>query len=578
VSKSTRILLTFLFTCEVVLGADIRESVVIVQSVPSETAVDECRSIAGELRKRSLNDLADRFDLTADGSFGSGYLAQDRHGRSVVVTNRHLVTFADSVTVILTWKDDHEDWVPIEHCRILYEDPDIDVAFVLLPVGAFEGTPRLVLAESDPANGETVWSTGYPGHYSIQSWKLEESVVTDHRVVLEKMGLPQFALFTEHSVPVSEGSSGGPLLVVDPSNPTTYRVAGLNTWTVSGPHSGGYAVSIEMLREVFSRVPDPAIPTGAAESVRGKVQEYIASLDAAEWQRFESGKYISSRMAVKQAMETVRYLLAAENTTEQKSWIDRMLGESLEETLRQAVFYRIWKTIHAPDRTTTLMSINEIVGVPGEQRVRTGLAAGKNVYFFEWSYDRGNWRVSDSAIPTGTPVKPKAQVEAVKPPREEKPAGGYPFPAGLTVGLGISSIPTIYGWRTALNQSVGYDFGFGRIVSAGVSLTVDAGAALVEYGMQGMPLILALQGEGRIGLPVELKQMTLFPFAKAGAKAGISTTGSGDSLMRISLEAGVGLFVRPSSRWSFGLELDASFATDAGVRLEGIPVKLMLVF
>jgi hypothetical protein len=108
-------------------------------------------------------------------------------------------------------------------------------------------------------------------------------------------------------------------------------------------------------------------------------------------------------------------------------------------------------------------------------------------------------------------------------------------------------------------------------------LVVDAGAAIVEGGSQAMPLIVGLQGEGRIGIPIEFKYMTMFPFAFAGARAGLSTTGSGDDLVRISVEAGVGLFIRPSSRWSAGLELGASFATDVGLRLEGIPIKLLLV-
>ena len=580
----------FCLLCNVASAAQLRESVIIVQPELSADGIAAYRSIADDFRKQNFNDIADRFESMADGKSSSGFIARDRYGRSVVVTNRRVVTFADAVTIILTWKGDSEVTIPLEHCRILYEDPDIDFALVLLPEGAFEGTPRLELAESIPVDGKTVWAAGYPSLSGVRTWRLGEGEVINRRIFVDRMGPEQFAVFTEHSATIDDESSGGPLLMGNPDDPSTMRVVGLNSWGIPGHGGSSYAVSLETLREAFARVPDPADDRGATELVRAKTESFITSLHSTEWLRFESGRYISSRMVTKQGWNEFISLLATEGETEKKIWIERILRGPPEEALRQALSYKIYKKLHQEKRVLTLLYINEMSGVPGEQRVRTGLAIGKDVHFFEWKEERGNWRISEAAILREAPMKQPERITADKPAPakkpgpidkpapEEKPAGGYPFPAGLTVGFGVSSIPTIYGWRAALNQSIGYHFGFGRIASAGVSLVVDAGAALVEYGSQAMPLIVGLQGEGRIGVPLELKHGTLFPFIQAGAKAGISTTGSGDDPVRFSVEADLGLLLRLSSRWSVGLELGASFATDAGLRLEGIPIKLLLSF
>ena len=578
VNKTKFLVLAIYITWGITLGADIRESVVIVKPNLSNEGIEVYRSIAGVFRKQNLTVLSDYFDPMTQGGFGSGFLAIDSYGRSVVVTNRHVVAFAESATITLTWKDGGEASISLENCRILYEDPDIDFALVLLPEGAFNGTPRLELAESTPADGDTVWAAGYPGLSGIPSWRLTEGAVTNQRVVVESLGPAQFAVFTEHSASIDPGNSGGPLLLGDASDPSSFRVVGMNTWVGLDGQGSNLAVSLEMLREAFARIPDPSVTTGATEVVRVKVENFISHIESPEWQRFESSRYISSRMVVKQGWMTFNSVLSIGSETERKTWAERFLRESPVEALRQAISYKIYSTLHKEGRALTLMYINEMSGAPGERRVRIGLAAGKNVYFFEWQEERGSWSIADSAIPTGASTNQKARTNVDTPAPEKKPEGGYLFPAGLTVGFGVSSIPTIYGWRAALNQSIGYQFGFGRIASAGASLVVDAGAALVEYGSQAMPLIVGLKAEGRIGIPLELNDMTMFPFAQFGAKAGVSTTGSGDDPIRFSVEADLGLFLRLSSRWSVGFELGASFATDAGLRLEGIPIRLLFIF
>jgi hypothetical protein len=158
------------------------------------------------------------------------------------------------------------------------------------------------------------------------------------------------------------------------------------------------------------------------------------------------------------------------------------------------------------------------------------------------------------------------------------PPEGYPFPTGLTIGMGVTSVPTIYGWQTGFSEVIGYHFRIGRIASVGAALVCDEGASLVERGSQSTLMVISLAGEGRIGFPIHLSNMALFPFIGGGLRAGLTTGGSGSDIFRVSVEADTGLMLRPSSKWSIGVSLGPSFATDNGLRLESIPFKIFLLF
>lgn len=261
-----------------ILSAQVRESVVVVRPRLNDEGVAAYHSISGFFRNKNLGDLADYFDSLTKGGFGSGYLATDRYGRSIVVTNRHVVTFSDSATVTVINDEGKEK--SLEGCPVVYEDADIDCALLLLPQGAFEGAVRLELAESVPVDGEAVWSAGYPSLFGKPSWQLGKGVVTNRRVVVDSIGLPEYAVFTQHSAPIDPGNSGGPLLVGDPANPSSFRVVGINTWVMLGRQSANFAVSLDKLREAIERVPDPGKPIEPADAVRAKAESLVGSLMA----------------------------------------------------------------------------------------------------------------------------------------------------------------------------------------------------------------------------------------------------------------------------------------------------------
>jgi len=562
--------------CAATLGAQVRESIVVVRPRLSDEGAAAYRSIAVYFRNKNLGDLADYFESLTKGGFGSGYLATDRYGRSVVVTNRHVVTFADSTTITISKEAGSEE--SVENCPVIYEDADIDCALLLLPERAYEGAPRLELAESVPADGENVWSAGYPALFGKPSWQLGKGVVSNRRVVIDSIGLPEFSVFTQHSAPIDPGNSGGPLLIGDPSDPSSFRVAGINTWVMLGRQNTNFAISLDTLREAFERVPDPDNLPEPTSAVREQAEKFVTSLNAKEWSRFESSRYISSRMVMRQGWNAFTAMVSAPNEADTMVWVERFLGESPEETLRQAIYFKIYMALHTDGRVVSLDFVDELPEVEGTRRIRSGITAGKKVFILDWSEESGNWRILEAGIPSAGLQGPKKRVETPVAPREQMPQGGYPFPSGLIIGMGVTSVPTIYGWQAGFREEIGYHFRIGKIASVGASLVCDEGASLVENGSQSMLMMVSLAGTARIGIPILFSNMALFPFIGGGLRAGLTTIGSGSSKFRISIESDAGLLLRPSSKWSIGVSIGPSFATDTGLRLEGIPVKLLMFF
>jgi hypothetical protein len=340
-----------------------------------------------------------------------------------------------------------------------------------------------------------------------------------------------------------------------------------------GRQNTNFAISLEMLRAALGRIPDPGNPIDPAVAVRQQAEKLVASLNASEWSRFESGWYISSRIVMRQGWDAFTSILSTSKEADSKVWVERFLGESPEETLRQAIYFKIYHALHKEGVAVAIDSVDELPDTSDTRLVRTSLSLNKKIFYIDWFEESGNWRIQEADIPSAGLHGPQKRVEVPPPPREKMPPEGYPFPSGVVVGSGVTSIPTIYGWKAGIEAEIGYHLPIGKIASAGVSVAFGQGASLVEKGSQSVLMIVSLAGEARIGFPILFSNMALFPFIGGGVRAGLCTVGS----FRISVEPDMGLLLRPSSKWSIGVSFGPSFATDNGLRLEGIPVKLLLL-
>src|SRR5207248_8710584 len=95
--------------------------------------------IATRMQQRGKRDLAQFFAAQTGGAFGSGFLVK-KNGEMLVVTNRHVVDFADEAVLAVEGSD---KTYPVE---VVYADRVYDLAILAFREKPPPGIPGLELS------------------------------------------------------------------------------------------------------------------------------------------------------------------------------------------------------------------------------------------------------------------------------------------------------------------------------------------------------------------------------------------------------------------------------------------------
>ncbi len=165
-------------------------------------------------------------------SLGSGVIIDGRRG--FILTNAHVVTKSESVSVVL--KDERAF-----SAQIVGSDPDSDLA--VLKIQAKESLPAIAMGRSDDLMiGETVIAIGNPFGFSHTVTTgvvsaLNRSVRTDDAV---------FHDFIQTDASINPGNSGGPLLNING------ELVGINTAIYAKAQGIGFAIPINKAKRIVS--------------------------------------------------------------------------------------------------------------------------------------------------------------------------------------------------------------------------------------------------------------------------------------------------------------------------------------
>jgi hypothetical protein len=116
--------------------------------------------------------------------------------------------------------------------------PKQDLAILAVSVQRGEKLPVAVLAAKRPDQGEKAYTIGYP--LGLPNATIAEGLINGH----QKLG--EMTLL-QTSAPISQGSSGGPLLTADGA------VVGVTTFTMTEGQNLNFAVPIEHVRKLLSK-------------------------------------------------------------------------------------------------------------------------------------------------------------------------------------------------------------------------------------------------------------------------------------------------------------------------------------
>ncbi|WP_436415384.1 S1C family serine protease [Petrimonas sp.] len=208
----------------------LREQVAIVRPSYHESAVAFLTDFEKSLRKDGYTQAAEILKASLRESFGSGFIYVDTsNNRAYIITNKHVVAHAQWVDIEFLAAD--RTLVKYDRCPVIAVDEKYDIAAVELPHNAIKNN-GMSLYTKPVVDGEEVIAAGYPGLNNKPAWQMTKGAVSNAVLSIPDISGKDITVI-QHTADVDPGSSGGPLLV---KNPTTnqFEVVGINTWKITG--------------------------------------------------------------------------------------------------------------------------------------------------------------------------------------------------------------------------------------------------------------------------------------------------------------------------------------------------------
>ncbi len=170
-------------------------------------------------------------------ALGSGFIiSKDGY----ILTNNHVVQGADTVTVILSDKEQFK-------AKVIGTDPQTDIALIKINDG--DNLPTVTLGNSDALEvGEWVIAIGNP--FGLSQTVTVGVVSAKGR---DRVGINDYEDFIQTDAAINPGNSGGPLLNIHG------EVIGINSalYTKSGGYMGiGFAIPINMAKSIETQLKD----------------------------------------------------------------------------------------------------------------------------------------------------------------------------------------------------------------------------------------------------------------------------------------------------------------------------------
>ena len=166
-------------------------------------------------------------------SLGSGFIIDDD---GYIVTNNHVVAEADQIKVKLSDKKEFD-------AKIVGRDPKTDLALIKIE-GASNLSP-LSLGDSDAIDVGT-WVVAIGSPFGLEQTVTQGIVSAKGRII----GAGPYDDFIQTDASINPGNSGGPLIDLQG------KVIGINTAIVASGQGIGFAIPINMAKDIVAQLKD----------------------------------------------------------------------------------------------------------------------------------------------------------------------------------------------------------------------------------------------------------------------------------------------------------------------------------
>ena len=281
----------FALSCAFVSAASLRDYVCLVEPQVPEKTKEFLTEYKESLKSRGYNDYAEYIDSYLEGSFGSGFVVYGSDRKPYIITNRHVVIEAETVNITFDLGDGNT--TKYEGLKTISSDEKMDFALIELPQDFKK--PGLEFYTGSVAEGDEVWSAGFPGLGTKPLWQLGKGIVSNTSVKIEELFDPEISALIQHSAQIDGGNSGGPLLVKDSKSASGYKVIGINTWKAIYRENTNFSIASSVVKSFI----DNAVKNKGVSPDFGKRLEEFRKVVSdkettiSEFKRFISNEFIA---------------------------------------------------------------------------------------------------------------------------------------------------------------------------------------------------------------------------------------------------------------------------------------------
>lgn len=363
--------------------SNLKDVVAVVRPNLHPSSVKFLLELSEEFKKDGYPVSAERFKSYAEkgGGQGSGFVYQAADSSFYLITNRHVVLQAESVTV--EFESANGDVATYKNCTIVAIDNDVDLALIAFPAGA-KLTKSISLSRAQVHDGDEVFSAGFPDLAGSASWQLGKGIVSNAALRLDARIDPLRATVIQHTAQVDPGSSGGPLLL---RNGSRYEVVGLNTWKVINRENVNIAIPSKMISEFVSKSLhiNDLINKETLEKEAKKLVD--AATDYKKMAPYISYGYLSTITA-----PAFRSLYSS-SSSEANRDISYLLDNGRPvEALRIAVADGVVRKLDRSKNPMDFMGVEGEISAAAPTAVRYTL--DKKPFGTTWVFEQGTWRIA----------------------------------------------------------------------------------------------------------------------------------------------------------------------------------------
>lgn len=290
--KVYSLLVVLLLAMSIQAQNELRRKVVVVRPVLYDSSVDFLLGFSDLLMKEGYKEAARFLKDYAKGGFGTGFVYADSvTGKKYVITNRHVVALAQSVTI--EFRDNERNVSSYKDCPVAIVDEDIDLAAIALPDNITVGSLRF--ADETPTEGRDVFTAGYPGIGDNPSWQFGKGIVSNAHFYDEELSkVGGNTILIQHTAQIDAGSSGSPLLIQSATDKNEYLVVGINTWKAYARENANFAIPTADIRLFCKKYLSSAHT--AKDDIRQRAETFVglAEQDYKEIVPFIAYDYIAS--------------------------------------------------------------------------------------------------------------------------------------------------------------------------------------------------------------------------------------------------------------------------------------------